>query len=129
MNRYDESLADVLKSTVNDAHELLRGEINLAKTEMREEISRITAGAALLAAAAAGALLALVFLLTAAAGAIAAFAGWPVWIGFAVIGVLTAVAAVVAGFVGRGRLNGHRHMPLTVDTLKENMQWIRAQKV
>jgi hypothetical protein len=129
MNRYDESLADVLKSTVNDAHELLRGEINLAKVEMREEISRVAAGGALLAGAAAGALVAVVFFLTAAAWAIATLAEWPVWSGFAIVGLLTAVAAVVMGSIGRGRLNGHRHMPLTVDTLKENMQWIRAQKL
>ena len=127
MAEYDQTLADVLKSTVRDAQDLIRGEIALAKTEFREEVRRIGVAVAALAAGAVAALIAVVFLLTALAWGLAAAFAWPAWTGFAVVSLLVAVAAVVLLVMGRSRLARERHMPLTVDTLKENMEWMRAR--
>lgn len=128
MNGYDQSITDLLRSTVRDAQDLVRGEIALAKAEMRDEVRRFGAGAALLAAAAVAAIIAVVFLLTAASWGISEAAGWPAWPGFAIVGFVVLLTAAVLGMVGKKRFNGERHMPLTVDTMKENMQWTRAQK-
>ena len=127
MAEYDQTLADVLKSTVRDAQDLIRGEIALAKTEFREEVRRIGVAVAALAAGAVAALIAVVFLLTALAWGLAAAFAWPAWTGFAVVSLLVAVAAVVLQVMGRSRLARERHMPLTDDTLKENMEWMRAR--
>lgn len=72
MERYDQSIADVLQSTIRHARDLLRGEIALARAELRVELGHIRAAALLFAAAAVSAVIAVVFLLTAAAWAIAA---------------------------------------------------------
>ena len=127
MNGYDQSIADLLRSTLHDAQDLVRGEIALARAELRAEIRTLGAGAAALAGAAAAGLIAVVFLLTAAAWAIASVAGWPVWSGFAIVGAVVLVAAVVMAMMGRSRIAGQRHMPLTAKTMKENLQWMRAR--
>ena len=105
----------------------MRGEIALAKAEAREEASRLGAAAALLAGAALAAVIGIVFLLTAVAWAIAEVLGWPAWAGFAVVTLLTLIAAGALASLGRSRLTGQRHMPQTIDTLKENIEWMRTR--
>lgn len=123
----DPSIADLLKSTIHDAQELLRVEIALAKAELRSEAKTVAAGVAAFAAAGIAALVGVVFLLTALAWAIPPLLGWPIWTGFAMVGVLVAMAAVGLALIGRNKFNGQRHMPLTTETMKENLQWMRAR--
>jgi protein-S-isoprenylcysteine O-methyltransferase Ste14 len=123
----DQSIVGTLRSTIQDAQDLLRSEIALAKAELQAEVKRVGAGAMTLAAAAVSGLVALVFLLTALAWAVPPLLGWPVWSGFAVVGGFAAVVAAGLAMMGRTKLNGQRHMPLTSDTMKENLQWMRAR--
>ena len=128
MNEYDQSIADVIRRTLHDAQDLIRGEIALAKSELRQEVRRVGVGVAALAAAAVTGVIGLLFLLAAVAWAIPAAAGWPAWTGFAIVAGVVLVAAAVLAAIGKKRFNGERHMPLTVETLKENMEWTRARK-
>ena len=127
MASYEPSIADVIKSALRDAQDLVRGEIALAKAEAREELGRISTGAALLAGAAAAAVLGLVFLLATIAWAISEVLAWPVWAGFGIVTLLALILAGVLAYMGKSRLTAARHMPRTVDTLKENMEWMRAR--
>jgi hypothetical protein len=121
------SITDAIKNALRDAQDLVRGEIALAKSEAREEVRRFGAGAALLAAAALGGVIALIFLLMTIAWGLSEGLGWPAWAGFGAVTALTLIAAGALGYMGRARLRRERHMPLTVDTLKESMQWIQAR--
>ena len=127
MATYEPSIADVIKSALHDAQDLVRGEIALAKAEAREAISRIGMGAALLAGAALVAILGVVALMATIAWAISEGLGWPVWAGFGIVTLLALITAGILAYVGKSRLTAARHMPRTVDTLKENMQWMRAR--
>jgi uncharacterized membrane protein YqjE len=127
MANHDSSIAEVIRDAVRDAQDLVRGEIALAKAEAREEISRLGMAVAMLAGAALAAVIGIIFLLTAFAWAISEVAGWPVWAGFAIVTLLTLLSAGVLGYVGRNRLSRGRHMPRTVDTVKENLEWMRAR--
>ena len=91
MPEYEQTILDVVKSAIRDGQDLVRGEIALAKSELRGELKRMAAGAGALAAAAVMAVVALVFLFATVAWA------------------------------------AERHLPLTVDTMKENAKWIRAR--
>ena len=73
------------------------------------------------------AIIAVIFLMTTIAWAIADLLGWPVWSGFGIVTVLVGIAATVLAVVGKKRLTAARHMPRTVDTLKENIEWMRAR--
>lgn len=128
MSGYDQSIADLLRNTFQDAQDLIRGEVALAKAELRQEATRLRGGAMALAAAAVAAIVALTFLLTAVAWAIPAMTGWAAWTGFAIVGAVALLAAIVCAVIGRNRLTAERRMPLTMDTMKENMRWTQPQR-
>ena len=128
MSGYDQSIADLLRNTFQDAQDLIRGEVALAKAELRQEMTRLRGGAVALAMAAVAGLIAVVFLLTAAAWAIPALTGWAAWTGFAIVGGIALLAAIVAGVMGRNRLTAEQRMPLTVETMKENLRWTQPQR-
>jgi hypothetical protein len=74
------------------------------------------------------AIIAIVFLLTAAATGVAAAMSWPAWTGFAMVGAVVLVIAAVLGMIGRNRFSAETRMPLTMETMKENMQWTQARR-
>ena len=123
----DQSIADIVREALHDAQELVRSEIALARTEVRQEVKRLGAGAAALAGAAVAGLLGLIFLFTTIAWAISELAQWPVWAGFGIVTLIALLAAALLVAMGRRRLAGAPHMPLTLDTMKENMKWMRAR--
>jgi uncharacterized membrane protein YqjE len=127
MKTSEESIAAALRAAVQDARELVRSEVALARAELRDEVRRVRAGATALVIAAVAALMALVFLLTTIAWAISEGLGWPAWTGFGIVTLAVGILAVALAYVGRKRLAGEPHMPLTVETLKENVQWMRAR--
>ena len=128
MPGYDQSLADLIRSTLHDAQDLMRGEIALAKAELRQEVRKVGSGAAALAAAGVAALAAVMFLLTALALGLTHALGWPAWAGFAIVGGLVLVIALALAMMGKRRFNGEQRMPLTTETMRETMQWTRARK-
>lgn len=128
MSGYDQSIADLLRNTFQDAQDLIRGEVALAKAELSQEVTRLRGGAVSLAVAAVAGLVALVFLLTAVAWAIPAMTGWAIWTGFAIVGAVALLAAIVLAVIGRNRLTAERRMPLTMETMKENMRWTQPQR-
>ena len=127
MPEYEQSIADLLRGAMRDAQDLVRAEIALARAEMKEEGRRLAMGAALLAVAAVTALIAIVLLATAAAWGLATALQWPIWAGFAIVGGVILIAALIAGLVGRGRIVNGRHLPRTMDSMKENAEWIRQR--
>lgn len=127
MAEYEQTIPEVIKSAIRDAQDLVRGEIALAKSELRAEVKRMAAGAGALAAAAVMAVVAVVFLFATIAWAIADIAAWPLWAGLGLVTLLVVVIAAGLAAVGRRRLVAERHLPLTVDTMKENAKWIRAR--
>lgn len=127
MAAHDTSILGIIQTAIHDGQDLIRGEIALAKSEMREEVRRLGAGAALLAGALLAGMIALVFLLIAVAWGLSEGLGWPVWAGFGSVAAVLLIAAGVFAYLGRSRIGRDRHMPLTVDTVKENVQWMRAR--
>ena len=52
---------------------------------------------------------------------------WPTWAGFGIVALPLIIIAVVLSMMGRSLLARDRIMPKSVDTLKENAEWIRAR--
>jgi len=127
MATYEPTIGDVIRNAIRDAQDLVRSELALAKAEVREEVRRASVGAGLLAGAALAAAMAVIFLMTTVALAIAVLLDWPVWSGFGIVTVFVALAAAALGYIGRKRITAARHMPRTVDALKENIEWMRAR--
>ncbi len=127
MASHEESIPDLIRGTIRDGIGIVRDEILLARTEMREEVVRIKSGLITVAAAIAVGVLAVIMLLdTIAWAAVYAF-NWPAWAGFAVVAFPLIVITLVLGFMSRTMLSRDRYMPKSVDTLKENAEWLRAR--
>jgi hypothetical protein len=127
MAPHEESIPDLIRGTIRDGIGIVRDEILLARTEMREEVVRIKSGLITVLGAIGIGLLAVVMLLdTIAWGASDAF-GWPAWAGFAVVALPLMVIAIVLAMMSRSMLSRERFMPKSVDTLKENAEWLRAR--
>lgn len=102
MAEKQQSLGTLVSGITDDLSRLVRGEIELVKTEVRETAQTAARGGGLLAAAGTIAFLGFVFLLVTLAYVIAIWL--PVWAGFGIVTLLLIVVAVILGLVGRKHL-------------------------
>jgi hypothetical protein len=122
---YNESIGGLLRGVLLDLRQLMREEIALARVEIREQATRARLAAVSLGAAAVALLLGAIFLLVAIANGIADLLDWPVWAGYFIVALLLSIGGAVALASGRSRLKSVQPMPeQTVETLKENSEWI-----
>jgi uncharacterized membrane protein YqjE len=122
----DRSLGTLLKDLTKEFQRLLRAEVELAKVETREELSRATDAAKHGAVAAITAFFAVLLISFAAAWGLAEV--MPVGIAFLIIGVVYAIVAVMAALAARDRARRVDLVPrATVETLEEDAQWLRTR--
>ena len=121
----DRSTAELVKRLSQQASALVRQEIQLAKTQAREKTIEASTGFGALAAAALAGILALgaltAFLIIALDGAM------PTWAAALCVTAMWAVVAAALALYGRQQL---REMDTavpekTLETLKEDIQWLR----
>ncbi len=124
--RPEASLGELISEMTSDMSTLFRKEIELAKTEARDELKQAGKAAGMFGGAGlAGWMtalllsLALAWLLDQAMNTALAFA---------IVGVLWAVAALILLRAGRKTLTRVRGLPTTRDTIKEDVEWAKAQK-
>ena len=98
-----QTLGTLVSGVTEDLSALLRGEIELAKSELRETARTAASGGGMLVAAGVMAFLFLVFLLLTAAWGINALVQ-PVWASFGIVTLFLLLVAVVLGLVGRRQL-------------------------
>lgn len=121
-----EGIAALLAGVVRDLQELVRAEIALAKTEMKEDAQ--SAGKAVGAMVAGGlvGLVGFVFLMGAAMWALALVL--PLWASALVVGVVLAAVAAALALWGKKELAAANMAPeRTIETLKEDQAWARRQ--
>jgi uncharacterized membrane protein YqjE len=121
----DKSLGELFSELTGDLGRLFRQEVQLAKTEAREEIGQAGKGAGLLAGAGLSAWLALVMLSLTLAWLLDK--GLDRALSFLLVGLLWVVVAAVLASVGKRRLREAKPLPETVQSLKEDAQWVKAQ--
>ena len=122
----DQSLGDLFGTLTSDLSELVRSEMELARVEIRAEAAKAGRAAGMLGAGGLIAYLGLGLLAMAAAWGLAEVvdAGWA----FLIVGVVIAAIGAVLVMKGRDQLREVRPVPEeTVETLKEDAQWARAQ--
>jgi len=122
----DKSLGELFGDLTTDLSRLFRAEVQLAKTEAREELKQTGKATAMLGGAglagwmtALFASLALAWLLDQAMNTALAFL---------IVGVLWAIAGAVLFQRGKRQLSAVEPLPETVSTLKEDAQWAKTQK-
>ena len=125
--QYDErtSIPGLIKGLLDDARDLIREEIQLARAEIREEVSALGAVAVAFAVAAVVGLLGAMLFSVALGGALAYALRWPSWAGYGVVGLLFLAGGWGLCLYARGRLRLIRAIPNTTETMKENLTWMQ----
>jgi len=120
------SLSEILQDTIRNIQQIVRSEVHLAKSEVREEFAKAKASALLFAIGTLTASFAVLMLLFAAVYALALFI--PVWTAAVIMGCLLAVVAALMVSAGRSRFKQIRPTPKrTLETIKENVEWAKQQ--
>jgi uncharacterized membrane protein YqjE len=122
----DKSLSELVSDLMTQVTTLFREEVELAKTEVKQEARRMGQASAKLVAAGVTGLIALLLLSLALAWAIALVL--PTWAGFFIVGAVYAVVAFGLRAAGREDLRHASVKPeQTVKSLKEDREWLRHQ--
>ena len=118
------SFGQTINGTIANLREILRSEIELAKTEIKEALRRVAKAVVFYAVAAILALFGLGFILLACVYALA-YLVQP-WLAALIVGV--AVAAISGGALIVARKHTQRvsfRMEQTIETVKENVRWAK----
>lgn len=121
------SFGELIGKVSTDLSQLVRKEIELAKAETKEELSKAGQGAGMFGGAGVAGLLTLIFVSLALVFALGNVMdlGWAALL----VGVLWGIAAAVLAVLGRSRFRQvNPALPETTETLKEDAQWVKQQR-
>ena len=121
----DKPLAELISQLTSDFSSLVTTHIELAKVEIKEEVTKAGKGAGLLGGGAFAGVMAVLLLSFAAAWGLAEVV--PEGVAFLVVGLVWAAVAAALAATGRQRLAEARLPEQTVEEVKEDAQWVRQQ--
>lgn len=124
--RSETSLGELLSEMTSELSSLFRQEVELAKVEARQEASRAVRGGSKLAVAGVAGLLAA--LLASMALAWLLDQAMNRALAFLIVGVAWAIVGTVLYTTGRRDLKDLEALPATRETIKEDVEWAKAQK-
>jgi uncharacterized membrane protein YqjE len=120
------SIADILQEIVGNIQNIIRSEVRLAKTEIKEEATTAGKAAGMLAAGAVLAVYAVGILLLCAVYALRG--PLPDWAAALVVGLVVAAIAGALVMIGINRIKSVNPKPeQTIDSVKEDVQWVKQQ--
>ena len=123
----DKSLGELIAEMTGEVSDLMRKEVALAKVELKEEVGRAGKAGGMLGAGAGAGYFALLFVSLALAWLLDQ--AMPIALAFFLVGVLYGIAAAVLITRGREQMKHVDPVPRqTVETLKEDAEWVKAQK-
>jgi uncharacterized membrane protein YqjE len=118
------SLSEVISGIVGSIQTILRDEIRLAQTEMKEKVARIAVPAVVLATAALFGFFAIACII--ATCIVALTLVLPIWLSTLILGVVLGILAWIAAVIGRTRLEHVDPVPeRTVQTVKDDINYVR----
>ena len=122
------SLGAIVGDITKDLTTLIRQEMALAKTELKEEVSKVGKGAGMLGGAGFAGYLAVLFLSLFLMFVLAEWWEDYRWAAL-VIAALWGIVEAVLAMVGKKKLQeSNPDLPVTQQSLKEDVQWAKAQK-
>lgn len=123
----DKSLGQLFGELTQNMGELFRKEVELAKVETKEEVTKAGKAGGMLGAAGVVGYLALILLSFALAWLLDEVMPTP--LAFFIVGLVWAIVAGVLYVEGRKRLKQVQPVPQqTVETLKEDVEWAKTQR-
>jgi uncharacterized membrane protein YqjE len=124
--RADRSLGELFSEMSEDLSTLFRKEIELAKVEAKEEVAQLGSAAGMYAGAGVAGLLTLTLLSFALAWWIDQKLNTAV--SFLLVGLIWAIVGLVLASAARKKSKDVEVLPNTKATIKEDLEWAKAQK-
>jgi uncharacterized membrane protein YqjE len=123
----ERSLGELFGDMTSEVSTLMRKEVELAKVELKEEVSKAGKAGGMLGGGAVTAYFALLFLSFALAWLLDEWMHTA--LAFLIVAVLYGIAAAVLLSKGRNEIKQVQPVPRqTAETLREDVEWARAQK-
>ena len=124
--RSEASLGELISEMTSELSSLLRQEVELAKVEARQEAGRAARAGSKLAGAGVAGLLAALLVSMAAAWLLDQAMNRA--LAFLIVGIVWAIAGSALYTTGRRDLKNLEALPATRETIKEDVEWAKAQK-
>jgi uncharacterized membrane protein YqjE len=120
------SIANVLQDIVANVQTIIRAEIRLARTEVKEQITGLGRAAGMMATGAVAALFTVWLLFLTILFALSTVI--PFWAACLILFVVLAVVTLTLLTIGKRRLKAvHKTPEKAVETMKENVEWVKRQ--
>lgn len=120
----DRQFSDVLQDIVRNLQEIVRSEVRLAKAEVRADAAQALSSGLWISIGAVGALASGIFLLWTVAYGLATMMS--MWAATLIVGVVMGALAGVLIMTGIRKFKRINPVPeRTVETLKENLEWMK----
>jgi len=123
-----EGVGSLVSGLIGDLQEIVRGEVRLAKAELREDATTIGRASGMLAAGVFFGLIGFTFLMLAVAYVLFEEADLDRWLSVGIVAVALLVLAAILAMVGKNRLSAANLKPeQTIESLKEDQAWAKDQ--
>ena len=123
MNRDERTMGEIMRDILAHAQDIIRSEIRLAKSEIRQEGAKAIQGAMIGAVGATVGLFGFGFLLLACVYALSLL--MPNWAAALIVGFVLVVIAGICLALGRERWQDVHKPDRTIGEMKENAQWLK----
>ena len=121
-----ESLGTIVSGIVEDLQQIVRGEVQLAKTELKEDATQIGKAVAMLGAGVFFGLIAFIFLMLSLTYLLSEWV--EPWIAAGIVGLGLLIIAAILAMSGKSQLQSANLKPEeTIESLKEDQEWANRQ--
>ena len=121
-----DSLGDTVTGIIEDLQNIVRGEVQLAKTEIKEDVSKLGRAAGMIGAAAFLALVGFIFLMLGVTYLL--HKSLEMWISAGIVGLALLIIGAIVGVMGKNKMQEANMVPeKTIESLKEDKEWASRQ--
>ena len=121
-----ESLGETISGIIENLQNIVRGEVQLAKTELKEEASTMGKAAGMIGAGIFFGLVGFIFLMLALTYLLNK--SLEMWISAGIVGLGLAIIAAILALIGKNRMSEASLVPQkTIDSVKEDQEWASRQ--
>ena len=120
------SIAQILQEIVSHISEIIRSEIRLATTEIKQDLAERAKAVTYVIIAGVLILYGGGFALLGVVYAMATI--WPAWLSAIAVGAVTGIVGIVLFFIGRGKMNQRLEVNMTTKTSEDNLRWLKDQE-
>ncbi len=126
LNQGADTLGATVGSIIEDLQEIIRGEVQLAKTELKEDATALGKAAGMIGAGVFFGLVGFIFLMLAVTYLLAEW--MDMWIAAGIVAVVLLIVAAILAMTGKGQMSKANMKPeQTIESVKEDKEWASRQ--